>query len=450
MSQNIQPIKQTTKVNYAKSSTHENQKAVINFNSQIEPTKQSHNQIDCWLLSTVNGLNSTDWGKKIIKNAINPDKMGGVNITFKGSPLKQKTFNIAIGELEKAKESGNYSSGDDDMLALELATEKLFKMMIKEGNGKWKLANPSGYKGTSSLGNMKIDEKSNINLGIDELLTGIKPLEINFEIDGKNLDNILKYAANNPGKYALTCNFSNIPDATGTRAKNDIIHGNHLYSIKKIIFGKKAIITDPYDSSKEINLPWNKFKNELGALYASPSSPEDRKQLKNHLPEGYEAIIAKDLNDRLEYKKKLEDEEKAREKAYKKQKTDLQVEDICSKLNELTYGKLANESTIKLGIESIDKDNVIQVLKNSNQLITKLDEYRSGWGNGQEKKALIEPIINALAQRAREIGITRDKVENFKKICIEQELNAIFYTNEKVISSEVQNMQKLIERASNK
>ena len=106
-----------------------------NFNEKIEPTKQSKKQGDCWLLSDINALNQTDWGKQVIKNAIVPDKDGsnGVTVKFKGSPSPQKNFHISAEEIQKAKNSGEYSSGDDDMMAFELATEKLAVKLVKEG-----------------------------------------------------------------------------------------------------------------------------------------------------------------------------------------------------------------------------------------------------------------------------------------------------------------------------
>ena len=108
-------------------------KPKTNFNRQVEATFQSKTQGDCWLLSDINALNCTEWGRKAIHDAIIPDanNTGGVTIKFKGSPLKQKSFHISANEIIKAKKSGNYAKGDDDMIAFELATEKLSKMIEK-------------------------------------------------------------------------------------------------------------------------------------------------------------------------------------------------------------------------------------------------------------------------------------------------------------------------------
>lgn len=69
-----------------------NDTSKTNFNREIEPTIQPMTQGDCWLLSDINSLNETDWGKAAIKEAIIPDTNGngGVTIKFKGSPLEKK------------------------------------------------------------------------------------------------------------------------------------------------------------------------------------------------------------------------------------------------------------------------------------------------------------------------------------------------------------------------
>lgn len=53
-------------------------------------------------------------------------------------------------------------------------------------------------------------------------------------------------------------------------------------------------------------------------------------------------------------------------------------------------------------------------------------------------------MIESLAELAKEKGIEQSKIDSFKKICIDQELDAWFYTNEKVIINEVNSMLKLL------
>ena len=106
-----------------------------NFNREIEKTKQPFTSGACWLLSDINSLKETDWGRDAIKEAIIPDTdgKGGVTIKFKGSPLENKEIYISAEDIINAKNIGLYSSGDDDMIAFELATEKTFKEMVRQG-----------------------------------------------------------------------------------------------------------------------------------------------------------------------------------------------------------------------------------------------------------------------------------------------------------------------------
>jgi len=83
--------------------------------------------------------------------------------------------------------------------------------------------------------------------------------------------------------------------------------------------------------------------------------------------------------------------------------------------------------------------------KKEPDIITKLDKYKSGIGNGKYKKALIGPIITALAAKAQEKHINTNIINNFKNTCT-KELDATFYTNADIISNEVKKMKALIEK----
>ena len=61
------------------------------------------------------------------------------------------------------------------------------------------------------------------------------------------------------------------------------------------------------------------------------------------------------------------------------------------------------------------------------------------------KKNLILPIINALAEKAKEVGIDKSTIDDFKTKC-NKELDATFYTDEKVIQNEVEKIVKLIKQ----
>lgn len=83
---------------------------------------------DCWLLSGINALNSTEKGKQIIRNAIIPNDDGTVTINFAGvgkkitlTPEEIKEHDTDLNFLD------NYSNGDNDALVLEMAMQKLIE-----------------------------------------------------------------------------------------------------------------------------------------------------------------------------------------------------------------------------------------------------------------------------------------------------------------------------------
>ena len=50
-----------------------------NVNGQIEATKQGRSG-DCWLLSDINSMSQTEWGKQAISDAVKSDGAGGANV----------------------------------------------------------------------------------------------------------------------------------------------------------------------------------------------------------------------------------------------------------------------------------------------------------------------------------------------------------------------------------
>ena len=69
-------------------------------------------------------------------------------------------------------------------------------------------------------------------------------------------------------------------------------------------------------------------------------------------------------------------------------------------------------------------------------LIKILDGLEFGWGNGNAKKELIKPIIDKLCDRAKELDVSQEYIEEIKSRCY-TELDAMFYTDEKVIGEEI-------------
>ncbi len=279
-----------------------------NFNREIEPTIQPEIQGDCWLLSDINSLYETDWGKKAIHDAIIPDKdgSGGVTIRFKGSPLEPKDIHITAEQIQKARSSGNYSSGDDDMLAFELATEMTFRKMVKSGLGE-RAENDETLKSYGTkyrsfiFAGIKTDKFD--QYPISELL-GIETKKIDFlhmreyPDAEKNIDKVLKYAAQNKDNLSGWCSFA-LLYGHGDEKSKDYIHGSHAYAIKSIDYGKEVVLSDPHYSDYEIKVPWNAFTDLVRDITFSAKDDKTIQELTNNLPQNYDKLI-KDSKEKFE------------------------------------------------------------------------------------------------------------------------------------------------------
>lgn len=76
---------------------------------------------DCWLLASIKSISYTPKGQEILKNCISVNEEGAIAVTLQGVG---KTYIISRDEF---KENKNYSQGDGDVKAIEIAMEKYMK-----------------------------------------------------------------------------------------------------------------------------------------------------------------------------------------------------------------------------------------------------------------------------------------------------------------------------------
>ena len=111
-------------------------------NGKIDESISQGSTGDCWLISAVLALNSTDAGKQILNDSMEVNKDGSVTVTFNGVKTadgKPVQYTVTRDEIDKYDTDYNvadsYSNGDNDMLAMELAVEKLEADLYKQKDG---------------------------------------------------------------------------------------------------------------------------------------------------------------------------------------------------------------------------------------------------------------------------------------------------------------------------
>lgn len=224
----------------------------ISIDRKIDATTQVKN--DCWLLTGINALSSTTVGKEYIKKAIIHHKSNNITIHFRGT---NTTINIPQIVFEGAKQSNYYVKGDDDMLAIEIATEYYKKMLITN-NEAAKNPGPNVITGKHSSGNLKDPLAGGFSSDIMFLITGKRSQTIFNDKNGcsKQIKETIDKKFKTPDQYAMTCNFK--------EAKNGLyIH--HAYTIKSV---DKDFITliNPHNSAKEEKIPINEFYENVASV----------------------------------------------------------------------------------------------------------------------------------------------------------------------------------------
>ncbi len=228
-------------------------------NGEIENTKQSPSTGDCWLLSTVNSLSYTQEGREIIKDSLEY-KDDCTIVHFKGA----NDYTITDDELETARLSGKYSSGDNDMIIFELAMEKAFED-IENGNvhlssAGYNQASDSITGGTTSMAFEIITDKDSKMYHNDARIDdGIEKTDDEgfkeFYTSIKASTAMEEFEANNNSNIAFTAEIKKegIREVSDINGKTINLDGKHGYAIKEVN-GDKVVITDPHDSGKDIIL----------------------------------------------------------------------------------------------------------------------------------------------------------------------------------------------------
>lgn len=227
---------------------------------------------DCWLLTGVLALNSTEVGKNIIKSSITANADGSVTVNFKGVGV---SYTIALDEIKKHDTDDNkndaYSNGDNDMLVLELAVEKL-KNDIASGKVKLDVIEDSyeGYNGESGEIEGGFPQQLLYFLTGEESTTATAkyiraPQTPNDPaqtfIPESYINKIFNEALEN-GNTAITFGlYDGTHSAKLTNGKDyklPLGRGGHALAITNLTKDTVTFV-NPWDSTKEYTMSWSEF-----------------------------------------------------------------------------------------------------------------------------------------------------------------------------------------------
>jgi len=225
---------------------------------EIDGTKQGQTG-DCWLLSGINALSYTEEGRKLIKEALEYHD-GYTIVRLAGGA----TYKITDSELRSAKGSIRYASGDDDVIILELALEKMFDDVA---NGDLKFDGPwdstLNKRTETSIGNSSIIGGTSLDLIY--LITGKTGDRCAASKDGEEI--LERFQKSNGKDFALCANTSFIDTQTvkDVNGKDVKIIGGHGYAVKSVT-ADTVTVTNPWNSNEEIVLSKEVFFQTFSLL----------------------------------------------------------------------------------------------------------------------------------------------------------------------------------------
>lgn len=234
-------------------------------NGVLENSKQGKIG-DCWLLSQLNSLKGTDFGKQAIKEAIGKNSDGSYTVNLKGV---NESYTFSPEEIQAAIDTGKYSTGDLDYLLLELAFEKHYDKAYDElsENDKSiqnKVNDLKGYNGGLSIeggqgasGNTDVSKGSYNDKDLGYLL-GIDTHNVVFEPEivqnPENTNEILRFKSENKNDVAVTFGSSYDVEKETEFGGLDL----HEYSVNDVNTDengnvKNIDVINPWDNSRVID-----------------------------------------------------------------------------------------------------------------------------------------------------------------------------------------------------
>lgn len=236
---------------------------------------------DCGLVSAINSLSCSEYGRDAIKNAVSVDLNGNVTVNFKGI---DRAYTISAQELSNS----NFATGDYDVRAIEMAYEK---MMEEVHNGTLvKNDYPPYYIFGTEETNYNANRGVPLSTGtypsaVYYMLTGIRCTKWAYQSDeGKfsTLDAIEKdgskamsvaylperSSANGNINMSIQNTSKNVQDAFGNTVK---LYDFHHYAVKEsdtLPNGERIVtIINPWDSTEEIVLNQNTLLSAFNAVF---------------------------------------------------------------------------------------------------------------------------------------------------------------------------------------
>ena len=243
-------------------------------NGKVSSVKQGYLK-DSWLLSGVNSLSQTKKGKAILSEALTPTKNGvlvklkGVNRQYEVSNEEVKQaykeyITLMDGDIVKGYRK-NYSSGDGDVIALEIAFRK-YQSELREGKIKANIFLPQYANQFSSDNTLSETDVSQLYY----LLAGKETVQVLSDDDSSIKENFFKeYAGNSANMSAC---FKLKPEASDGKTSlkgvlnQDFVFDSSKTFVLKGIYGKYAKIVDTRNTTIEKIVKLDSFKEKFDKI----------------------------------------------------------------------------------------------------------------------------------------------------------------------------------------
>ena len=232
---------------------------------------------DCYILSALISLANTEIGAEILKNNIKNIANNSYEVTLPGAEIVNNNYKlenkksfitgkyiITSSEIENARKSGKYSSGDLDVLIYELAFEKYREEVLKTkeiNKQKSEYGQAGQYTGDGTFldplngGNshdaifiLTGKKSKNYKISSEDVLPypkgyiqSSKTNTIETTLNKRGVENLLDKFEKNPRRYAISFSLR-LDDG-----------GRHAVSLTKIR-GNRIYFSNPWNTEKEFSL----------------------------------------------------------------------------------------------------------------------------------------------------------------------------------------------------
>lgn len=232
-------------------------------NGKIDEAFKQGSTGDCWLLASIKAIASRSKGLQILNDSVKVNNDGSVIVTLKGV---NKTYTISKEELES---NIQFSSGDGDVRALEIAVNKYFEEE-RGVNNNLDITGGFAFVAYEILTGKSVEESKIVKVTPRDVdtLDGVEQEHLGQRLMNCTLitDEMIDEFNNKNKVFTVSATCNKKRRTLDSSSSEQVLQTNHAYAIIRSD-SNYVYLVDPHNSDSELKVTREEFKEFFNRLH---------------------------------------------------------------------------------------------------------------------------------------------------------------------------------------